>query len=180
MEGNRETPGKEESRAAGIARLGGYFLGVVAALFLAAWVVILFMSRRDAPEAGAARAPEGGAVTRSAIENESPEGYIRVRLRVSALNEKGEYLPMGSEIRESVGLTMLGLDGKTYKAFFDKVGLWVVDMPAGTYEAPSGQPSLGKRAWTLSGKGVKSDGRGGYTLAIESGKEPPVLDLVLR
>ena len=180
MEGEKEKPGGEPSRVAKAARVGGYIFGALAALFLAAWVATLFMSRRPPREDGVVPAPESGAAARSAIGNESPEGYIRVRLRVSVMDAAGKHMPVGSALPESVALTMLDSDGRSYKAFFDKVGLWVVDVPPGTYLAPAAQASLGKWRWSLGGAGLKKDGLGGYTLQIKPAAEPPVLDLVLR
>ena len=101
-----------------------------------------------------------------------------VVLQVRAHDDHGVAQPVGTTLPRMLQLVLTGQDGTAYAEPFDKVGLWAVEVPPGTYTIARVQEGLGAWKWTLSGDGLKRTGDG-WTATFAAGTMNPQLDLLL-
>ena len=162
------------------ARTVGIVFVAVLGMGFTVWALTeYFASRSDVtPLSGvgpaSAQAPTGGGCT--AVE--AAPGMLNVHVVVRLRGKGGEDMPIGSSLPTHVALKLLGEDDRPYEARFDRVGVWLMEVPPGEYRVPPEQEDMGEWKWTLTGANVDK-AEAGYTVKFEAGSIPPRLELLL-
>ena len=99
-------------------------------------------------------------------------------LTVKVVDGRGMESPVGTVLPGRLSFVLLGGDGRQYEAGFDRVGVWVMEIPPGEYEAPGSQVGMGDWKWLVTGPVVRAS-PGGFRLSIAPGTAPAV-ELTLR
>ena len=164
------------SRARVVALVVAGALGVG----FAAWAIGQYLSSQRAvePMGGLPSAEAGSPVAGSGREDAPAGEIVNVHVVVRMRDETGAEVTIGTAIPSQVSLTLKGEDGRPYEARFDRVGVWLMEVPPGTYRVPLDQPELRDWKWTLSGKNV-TPGSQGSTIRLAPGQVPPRIDLLL-
>jgi len=179
MEGNlgdfnsgTEKPPAQKSRWAGNWRayvpwvLGG--LGIILAL----WGVSATIERMASqPGVGLSQPTQPGSV----LPNSAT-----AHIAIIVLDAKGEEYALGTPLPRQFSLLMRNVAGQEYSVPFDRVGVWAVDAPDGTYTIPKEQKGLGNWSWKMVGDGVKLDQKTReWTVIVKGGGDPVVLGVKL-
>jgi len=146
--------------------LGGS-VTLVLVLVVVAWRVAMPPRLRTGAEAAAAANPE------------LAKGTFNVVLQVRAKDPSGGMASVGTTLPSRLLLSFSDADGKSYAEYFDRVGLWAIEMAPGTYHIPADQPGLGEWKWKVSGEGMTNEGKKGWRFTLKPGDIHPMIDLLL-
>lgn len=109
---------------------------------------------------------------------EPAEGLVNVRVTVKVADARGVESPVGTALPSRLAFKLVGTDGQVYEAGFDRVGVWVMEIPPGEYEAPARQPGMGEWKWRLAGTTVRE--AGGTCRLKVAPRSAPAVELSLR
>ncbi len=123
-------------------------------------------------------APGGGGGPLPSQEELLRQNY-NLMLQVRADDGDGRPMPVGAVLPSGMQLIFTGAGGQPYAQPFDRVGMWAVEIPAGTYTIATAQPGLGKWKWKLTGDAIRPAAGGGWTIALKAGTMNPMVDLLL-
>jgi len=153
-------------------------LAGLAGLLLAGWMITAYLRR---PQSGSLEdtLAQGGAPGSAAPSNLAADRYNAV-LQVRVKGAHGEMVAVGTNLPRKLTLTLHDAAGNTYAEVFDRVGLWAIEVPPGTYVIPRDQPDLAHWTWVLTGEGVVPVPGKGYSVAFAAGRVNPTIDLLLQ
>lgn len=171
-EGAAGSPPRRRGRLVALAVAGAVGIGTVA------WTVGQYLSSPGAVPASSAD-PSGPPEESAGPPVAVTPGMLSVHVAVRVRGGDGEDVAVGTSIPTPVALQISGEDGRQYEARFDRVGVWLMEVPPGVYLAPLEQPELKNWKWKLTGRNVTS-GPEGPVLRFESGGVPPRLELLLH
>jgi len=108
------------------------------------------------------------------------QGNYNVVLQVHAKDPSGGMAPVGTTLPRRLTLKFQNEKGQTLLENFDRVGLWAIDMPAGTYWIPLKQDELGEWKWKVAGENLARDGEKGWKFSVAAGTVNPMIELTLQ
>ena len=120
-----------------------------------------------------------GAEAAAAANPELAKGVFNVVLQVRAKDPSGGMASIGTTLPRRLLLSFADAEGKTYAEYFDRVGLWAIEMAAGTYWIPAVQVGLGEWQWKVEGEGLVRDGDKGWKFTLKPGDVHSMIDLLL-
>lgn len=167
--------------AARPARRDAWYLAAGAvSTVLAVWA----LARYSGSRAGLSQLPSGPAGTPGAAAPvPSQDDLVRQKynmmLQVRANDADGRPMPVGTALPRRMEFTITGANGQPYAQQFDKIGVWAVEIPAGTYTIATAQPGLGNWKWKLTGDALRPATGGGWTITFKTGTMNPMVDLFL-
>lgn len=157
---------------------------LLAAGAASAIVAVWALARYGGPRTGLAQLPESPAGAPGAgAPVPSQEELVRQRynmmLQVRATDGEGRPMPVGAVLPRRMEFVLTGANGQPYAQQFDRVGIWAVEVPAGTYTIATTQPGLGNWKWKLTGEALRPATGGGWTITFTAGAMQPMVDLAL-
>jgi hypothetical protein len=154
------------------------FAAAAAGVILAAWMATRLAFRR--PAVDAASLDSLAAVPADGVKGAPvpTEGFINVRVTVKVVDGRGMESPVGTILPSRLVFKLYGAGGQEYEAGFDRVGVWVMEIPPGEYSAPAKQAGMGEWRWKVAGSVVRAT-RDGYAFTVPPGSAPAV-ELTLR
>ena len=135
---------------------------------MAAWLVTRYAFRP--PSAGNATQVPGDGL------NAPPApaaGLINVRVTVKVVDGRGIESPVGTVLPSRLAFKLYGVSGQEYEAGYDRVGVWVMEIPPGEYIVPAKQAGMGEWRWKVTGSVVRAT-REGYAFTVPPGSAPAV------
>jgi hypothetical protein len=153
------------------AWLGGA-VALVLALIVVAW-------RFATPPRAPSSPGQAGGPGFAAANPELAKGTFNVVLQVRAEDPAGGTASVGTTLPRRLLLSFADAGGKSYAEYFDRVGLWAIEMEPGTYWIPASQPGLGEWKWKVAGEGLVRDGDKGWRFTLKAGEVHPMIDLLL-
>ena len=167
-------------------RTAGVALVAVAGSALAAWVIAGYLGRATLlPGAAVTPTPETGTVPTPPPGVGAPTASDLVKqqynavLRVQVQDEHGVQAAVGTALPRRLTIVLQDSDGRKYAEQFDRVGIWAIEVPPGTYVIPRDQPDLAGWKWTLTGEGL-TPGATGTSVTFVAGRMHPPIDLTLH
>ncbi len=154
-----------------------------ASTILAIWALARYAGVRRVDDAIPAAVPGAGEPGAGGAPLPSQEELLRQRfnmmLQVRANDGDGRPMQVGATLPRKMEFVVTGEGGQPYAQQFDRVGMWAVEIPAGTYTIPAAQPGLGRWKWKVTGDGLRPAPGGGWTLGVKAGTMNPMVDLLL-
>lgn len=149
-------------------------------------LVIWALARYAGSRAAGGAIPEGVPGAPASVPGgplPSQEDLLRqnynLMLQVRANDGDGRPMPVGAMLPRKMEFLFTGSGGQPYAQQFDRVGMWAVEIPAGTYTIAAAQPGLGKWKWKVTGDLVRPATGGGWTVTLKAGTMNPMVDLLL-
>jgi len=162
-----------------VTRRGWWVLAVAAGLGLGGWAAVRTW------QAQPAAAPPVGAIQPGAGPSRPPTNADLVAdkynavLQVRARDAGGTDQSVGTALPRRLSLNFTDKDGRDYAEQFDRVGMWAIEIPPGTYRIARDQPGLGGWRWKVAGEGLAGGGAAGWTVTFHAGAMNPLVDLLL-
>jgi hypothetical protein len=154
------------------AWLGGA-VALISVLVFAGWR----LTARSRPAAGLPAPPGTGD---TGAPGALAQGNFNVVLQVRAQDPDGGMASVGTTLPHQLSLVFTDGAGKSYVEKFDRVGLWAIEMPAGTYWIAPVQEGLGDWKWKVAGDTVVRDGARGWKFSLVAGTVNPMIELTLH
>lgn len=157
--------------------------GVAATVALGGWAVWRSVRARPASAPPAGGLPDGVGPGAGPAREPSASDLLASRynavLQVRCHDAQGEPQPVGTALPRRLSLVFQDGEGRAYAEQFDRVGLWAIEFPPGTYVIPASQSGLGEWRWKVSGEGVRRRGGEGWTVTFHAERMNPTIDLLL-
>ena len=173
-----ENSGVSEKRTGG-SRFRSFIPWVLGALavLLAFWGISVALDKMVA-RPPSVQDSAGADLPNPPVATTGTDAKAQVSVRV--LDSTGKEFPVGAPLPRRLSLLIREASGQEYMVPFDRVGVWVVEAPDGTYAIPPDQKELGNWSWKIGGKGVAFNRpSGSWNFVIKKGPAPLVIEITL-